>query len=328
MYAKTGKGKLPTWQKDENQNNPSLYLPSDGLVDAVNIALTLGQPLMLTGEPGTGKTQLAFHIAHFFGLGKPLRFNSQTTSTATDLFYTYDALGHFQYNQNSDVILNDAALEQKFIRYNALGAAIIANEQKVVLIDEIDKAPRDLPNNVLAAIEDLEFSVPQINQVYKADKTKRPIIIITSNSEKNLPDAFLRRVVYFHIDFPDTDILLNILALKSLNFDDLKGKSDSEIDKIKANEQTKLEPLVAHFESIRNGLKLKKQPATAELIFWMQFLKKSNFEVSKLADVNSLSDKEKSILLTSYSVLAKNKDDLELLKGNLGSGNSRRKRRR
>ena len=256
-----------------------------------------------------------------------MRFNSQTTSTATDLFYTYDALGHFQYNQNSDIALNEDAIEQKFINYNALGAAIIANERKVVLIDEIDKAPRDLPNNVLAAIEDLEFSVPQINKTYKADKAKRPIIIITSNSEKNLPDAFLRRVVYFHIDFPDTDTLLSILALKSLDASVFEGKPIAEVESIKSKEQDKLKPLVAHFESIRNGLKLKKQPATAELIFWMKFLQKSGFEVSKLADVGNISDTEKNILLTSYSVLAKNKDDLELLKGNMGSGGRKRRRR-
>jgi MoxR-like ATPase len=329
MYAKTGKGKLQTWQDNENQNNPSLYLPSDGLVDAVNVALTLGQPLMLTGEPGTGKTQLAFHIAHFFDLGKPLRYNAQTTSTATDLFYTYDALGHFQYNQNHDKALTNDELEEKFIHYNALGAAIIANNRKLVLIDEIDKAPRDLPNNVLAAIEDLEFSVPQINKTYKANKNERPIIIITSNSEKNLPDAFLRRVVYFHIDFPDAATLLSILALKSLNFNALKEKSDSEIEEIKANEQKRLQPLVEHFEHIRNDFKLKKLPATAELIFWMQFLQKSDFEVVNFANLNALSEKDRKTLLTSYSVLAKNKDDLELLKNGLGSGtsSSRKKRR-
>jgi MoxR-like ATPase len=329
MYAKTGKGKLQTWQDNENQNNPSLYLPSDGLVDAVNVALTLGQPLMLTGEPGTGKTQLAFHIAHFFDLGKPLRYNAQTTSTATDLFYTYDALGHFQYNQNHDKALTNDELEEKFIHYNALGAAIIANNRKLVLIDEIDKAPRDLPNNVLAAIEDLEFSVPQINKTYKANKNERPIIIITSNSEKNLPDAFLRRVVYFHIDFPDAATLLSILALKSLNFNALKEKSDSEIEEIKANERKRLQPLVEHFEHIRNDFKLKKLPATAELIFWMQFLQKSDFEVVNFANLNALSEKDRKTLLTSYSVLAKNKDDLELLKNGLGSGtsSSRKKRR-
>jgi MoxR-like ATPase len=329
MYAKTGKGKLQTWQDNENQNNPSLYLPSDGLVDAVNVALTLGQPLMLTGEPGTGKTQLAFHIAHFFDLGKPLRYNAQTTSTATDLFYTYDALGHFQYNQNNDKVLTNDELEEKFIHYNALGVAIIANERKLVLIDEIDKAPRDLPNNVLAAIEDLEFTVPQINKTYKANKKERPIIIITSNSEKNLPDAFLRRVVYFHIDFPEATTLLSILALKSLDFNDLKGKSDSEMEQTKVGEQQRLTPLVSHFEHVRNDFKLKKLPATAELIFWMQFLQKSSFDVANFADLNGLSEKDRKTLLTSYSVLAKNKDDLELLKGSLESGRStsRRKRR-
>jgi MoxR-like ATPase len=197
------------------------------------------------------------------------------------------------------------------------------------LIDEIDKAPRDLPNNVLAAIEDLEFTVPQINKTYKANKKERPIIIITSNSEKNLPDAFLRRVVYFHIDFPEATTLLSILALKSLDFNDLKGKSDSEMEQTKVGEQQRLTPLVSHFEHVRNDFKLKKLPATAELIFWMQFLQKSSFDVANFADLNGLSEKDRKTLLTSYSVLAKNKDDLELLKGSLESGRStsRRKRR-
>jgi MoxR-like ATPase len=329
MYAKTGNGQLTPWQNNENLNNPALYLPSDGIVDAVNVALTLGQPLLLTGEPGTGKTQLAYHLAHFFGLGKPLRFNAQTSSTATDLFYTYDALGHFQYNQNSAKVLTDEELEQKFIHYNALGAAIISEGRKVVLIDEIDKAPRDLPNNVLAAIEDLQFTVSQINKTYQAKTENRPIILITSNSEKNLPDAFLRRVVYYHIDFPSKEILLHILALKSVDVALLEGKTNTEIEAIKNAQQEKLKPLVEHFESIRNGLKLKKNPATAELIFWMQFLKQSNFDFEKLADIKSLSAADRTTLLTSYSVLAKNNDDLNILKGNLnGSLSSRRVSRR
>ncbi len=329
MYAKTGNGKLTPWQKNENLNNPALYLPADGLVDAVNVALTLGQPLLLTGEPGTGKTQLAYHLAHFFGLDKPLRFNAQTSSSATDLFYTYDALGHFQYNQNNSEVLTEKTLEDKFIHYNALGEAIISNGRKVVLIDEIDKAPRDLPNNVLAAIEDLRFTVPQINKTYEAKTENRPIILITSNSEKNLPDAFLRRVVYYHIDFPNTETLLHILALKSVDVNVLKGKSDAEIEGIKNEQQEKLKPLVEHFEGIRNGLKLKKKPATAELIFWMQFLKQSNFSFDKLANTAALSEADKTILLTSYSVLAKNSDDLEMLKANSGGkSNSKRSSRR
>lgn len=329
MYAKTGNGQLTPWQNNENLNNPALYLPSDGLVDAVNVALTLGQPLLLTGEPGTGKTQLAYHLAHFFGLDKPLRFNAQTSSAATDLFYTYDALGHFQYNQNNANVLTDEELEKKFIHYNALGEAIISEGRKVVLIDEIDKAPRDLPNNVLAAIEDLRFTVPQINKTYQAKTENRPIILITSNSEKNLPDAFLRRVVYYHIDFPNTETLLHILALKSVDVATLEGKTNAEIDTIKNTQQEKLKPLVAHFESIRDGLKLKKKPATAELIFWMQFLKQSNFAFEKFVDTSSLSMTERTILLNSYSVLAKNNDDLNLLKENLsGSSSSKRSSRR
>jgi MoxR-like ATPase len=329
MYAKTGNGQLTPWQNNENLNNPALYLPADGLVDAVNVALTLGQPLLLTGEPGTGKTQLAYHLAHFFGLDKPLRFNAQTSSAATDLFYTYDALGHFQYNQNNANVLTDEELEKKFIHYNALGEAIISDGRKVVLIDEIDKAPRDLPNNVLAAIEDLRFTVPQINKTYQAKTENRPIILITSNSEKNLPDAFLRRVVYYHIDFPNTETLLHILALKSVDVTTLERKTNTEIDRIKNTQEEKLKPLVTHFEGIRDGLKLKKKPATAELIFWMQFLKQSNFAFEKFVDTSSLSMTERTILLNSYSVLAKNNDDLNLLKENLsGSSSSKRISRR
>ena len=101
IYKKDGQAALPDFQANAKLNDPALYIPSDALVDAVNVALSLGQPLLLTGEPGTGKTQLAYHIAQYFQLKEPLVFNAQTTSTATDLFYKYDALGHFQYNQNN-----------------------------------------------------------------------------------------------------------------------------------------------------------------------------------------------------------------------------------
>ena len=295
LYKREGQAQLPDFILNEKLNDPTLYAPSTALKDAVNVSLMLGQPLLVTGEPGTGKTQLAFHIAHFFGLGEPLIFNAQTTSKAKDLFYTYDALGHFQYNQNNKAILTQQDIEKKFIQYNALGMAIRKNQRMVVLIDEIDKAPRDLPNDILYAIEHLQFEVKEINQRFQAKPKHRPIIIITSNSEKNLPDAFMRRVVYHHINFPSPEELLLILS-----------------NKIDGFVMTDLKRIIDHFYKIRN-LHLKKPPSTAELIYWALLLKKIGFSVAKL---DGLMDMEsRSRLLMTYSVLAKNKDDLELLAG-------------
>ena len=297
IYGKSGQAALPDFQNNPKLNDPALYIPSDALIDAVNVALSLGQPLLLTGEPGTGKTQLAYHIAHYFGLGSPLVFTAQTSSTAMDLFYKYDALGHFQYNQNSKDPLSIEALEDRFIRYNALGEAIRTQKRAVVLIDEIDKAPRDLPNDVLFAIEKLKFRVPELDKSYESIPNLRPIIILTSNSEKNLPDAFLRRVIYYHIPFPSAEDLLKILNSKTTGI--------PEADMAKA---------IAHFGEIRD-MKLKKSPATAELIFWVLLLQNIGFPMSKIG--GTLSDAEKEMLRMSYSVLAKNKEDLMSLKDNL-----------
>ena len=293
LYRKQGKAELPGFSINENLNDPNLYTPSNALRDAVNVSLVLGQPLLVTGEPGTGKTQLAYHIAHFFDLGDPLVFNAQTTSTANDLFYTYDALGHFQYNQNYKEILSAEEIEARFIRYNALGEAIRQNRRMLVLIDEIDKAPRDLPNDILFAIENLSFKVTEINRSFQANSSNRPVIIITSNSEKNLPDAFMRRVVYHHIKFPNPEELLLILSRKT---DDIPLKD--------------LKNVIDYFYQIRN-LKLRKSPSTAELIYWILLLQKMDFDFAKLG--KPLSYEERNQLLSSYSVLAKNKEDLEIL---------------
>lgn len=272
-------------------------MPSQGLIDAVNVALALGLPLLLTGEPGTGKTQLAHHIAWIFKLGKPLIFNAQTSSTVKDIFYKYDALGHFQYSQTNSEVLSPEAIENRFVTYHSLGKAIKENKRFVVLMDEIDKAPRDLPNDILAALEDLAFDVSEIGKSYQASEANKPIIIMTSNSEKNLPDAFLRRVAFYHIPFPDATQLLEILKTKT------SGLSTANLSAI-----------ITHFENIRATADLRKKPATAELIHWALLLQKLKFDTNKLNSSEKLSEKEREQLLISYAVLAKTKEDLASLK--------------
>ncbi len=297
IYSNADKGVLTHIQPNDKLNDPQLYVPSKGLMAAVNVALQLNQPLLLTGEPGTGKTQLAHHIAYHFDLGAPLIFNAQTTSQAKDLFYRYDALAHFQFAQTQKEPLTDEEVERRFIRYHGLGKAIQSNRKAVVLLDEIDKAPRDFPNDILAAIENLEFEVPEIGKPpYKATAGNRPIIIMTSNSEKNLPDAFLRRVAYFNISFPEKEELMRIVSSK------VEGYNAQQLD-----------ALIAHFEEIRSGktVKMRKNPATAELINWVSLLKKGNFPAEKINDPEDLSKDERAFLIQSYSVLAKNRDDLK-----------------
>lgn len=289
---------LPDFSPNPELNNPALYEPQPELVDAVNVALSLGLPLLLTGEPGTGKTELAKHLAWHFQLGELLRLNVQTTSSSNDLFYRYDALAHFQYSQNNPTALSTAELEQRFIRYQALGTAIVAQSRRVVLLDEIDKAPRDLPNDVLAALEELSFYVPEINKTYTADPANRPVIVMTSNSEKNLPDAFLRRVAYHHITFPGPERLLAIVNAKVPGF-----------------AKDKLTYLVEHFSDIRDdsSLKLQKKPATAELIQWAYFLHSVGFDPAQL-EHGKLDAEAKRVLNASYAVLAKTREDLSALR--------------
>ncbi len=286
----------PSHEKLIAMDDPKGYVADRGLRDAVNVALVLGQPLLVTGEPGTGKTQLAGSIAHELDLDRPLVFRTKTTSNSKDLFYRYDALRHFH---DANVIKKEQSLKvEDYISYEALGLAIMyalpgmdKPRRSVVLIDEVDKAPRDFPNDILNEIEEFSFTVSETGKTFKADEKYRPIVLLTSNSEKNLPDAFLRRCVFYNIPAPSHTQLLEIVR-----------------NRLKLSDQFVpfVDPLVTHFEEIRN-LALKKKPATAELLAWIGVLNKMH------ANNNSLEPGKSEALAFTYSILAKNKEDSELM---------------
>lgn len=284
---------LPVFQPITKMSAPGGYYASPALRDAVNVAIALGQPLLLTGEPGTGKTQLAFSLAYELGVGVPYIFNTKTTSIAKDLFYRYDSLAHFR-----DVQLKDRSLVdiRQYISHEALGKAILESKDKrtVVLIDEIDKAPRDLPNDVLNEFENMEFEIKETGEKFTANKANRPILILTSNSEKNLPDAFLRRCIYYHIPFPDRETLMEIIRRRLT-------LSDTFVS-------TMLEDAVNHFMQIRTARGLRKPPATSELLAWIHILDENKI------NLNANIPEEIHKLAMSYSVLAKNKEDLAKLR--------------
>jgi MoxR-like ATPase len=302
---------VPPFEQTTELCDPAGYLADEGLRDAVNVALALGQPLLVTGEPGTGKTQLAASLAYELGLPSPLVFHTKTTSTARDLFYRYDALGHFHDAQ----FRKEEARAEDYIAYEALGLAILlsmpppdANPslpahlrdlgpvRSVVLVDEIDKAPRDLPNDVLNEIDNMSFTVRETGRTFSADQSYRPIVVLTSNSEKNLPDAFLRRCVFYHIAFPDRARLAKIVRRRL--------RLDSSFT------PQMLEHALEHFEKIRD-LTLKKKPATAELLAWLKILDRRRI------DVGSLQRGEAEALTFTYAILSKSKEDQDMIVRNL-----------
>jgi MoxR-like ATPase len=204
----------PIGQAPASLTDPAAYRPSDDARNAVNVALLMGMPLLVSGEPGSGKTQLGYSVAHELGLETPELFVTKSTSQARDLFYHYDAIGHFHAAQTKK-----AAEAEPYIRLQALGRAIerarppeqrlrLASSEplgerrrSLVIVDEIDKAPRDFPNDLLHEVEDLRFAIPEISEYSPTalEDAYRPILIITTNSEQLLPEPFLRRCAFVHL---------------------------------------------------------------------------------------------------------------------------------
>jgi MoxR-like ATPase len=300
--------------------NPEQYILDDGLKRAVETALRFNQPLLLTGEPGTGKTQLAYKVAkdlsdqtnRRFG-EKPLRFNTKTTSKASDLFYIYDALGHFQQANLKDASQTKIKNTAEFIELQALGKAIVlANPQlnyvgkfnfempaqamsSVVLIDEVDKAPRDFTNDILNEIEDREFSIKeQDNFKVKMDNQngQRVLVIMTSNSEKNLPEAFLRRCVFYHIPSPGPARLKEIVKMHLLSSDRIPDET--------------LQKLADTFWELRKKV-TRKAPATAEFVAFSRILEVEGVLDQPIDDI-------KGLFKDNLALLIKTKEDMEAVK--------------
>lgn len=282
---------------------PEGYRTHPALIDAVNVALAIGQPLLVTGEPGCGKTELGNYVAWALDLGKAIRFDTKSTMTSRDLFYQFDTLGRFHAAQTK----GDTD-PRKFIAYQALGLAIlyakepaavtgVVNERfvhpgprrSVVLIDEVDKAPRDVPNDLLAEVENMRFFIPELDTTVEADPAMRPILVITSNSEKALPDAFLRRCVYYHIPFPADDDLKEIVAAR---IPALPKESDLLGDAL---------TLFAFVRSPRQ--RLRKNPGSAELLNFLLALRDRGY-----GPADSLRG-SKDWLDTAQSTLFKTQED-------------------
>ena len=269
---------------DNKFESTSTYVATDDLTLAVNAAVTLERPILIKGEPGTGKTQLALEVAS--SLGKPLyEWHIKSTTKAQQGLYEYDAVARLRDSQLGDDRVHDIS---NYIVRGKVWEAFECEEPPVLLIDEIDKADIEFPNDLLQELDRMEFFVYETKQLIKA--VHRPIIIITSNNEKELPDAFLRRCFFHYIKFPDQDTMRNIV---DVHFPDLKKSLLSEA--------------LNAFYKVRDVPGLKKKPSTSELLDWIKLLLAEDIPLEALRTEGT-----RKIIPPLYGALLKNEQDVHL----------------
>ena len=260
------------------------YIATEDLMTAVNAAVTVGRPLLIKGEPGTGKTLLAGEIAK--SLGKPLfEWHIKSTTKARQGLYEYDAVARLRDSQLGDDRVHDI---NNYIIKGKLWEAFTSGEQAVLLIDEIDKADIEFPNDLLQELDRMEFFVYETQQLVKA--VHRPIVIITSNNEKELPDAFLRRCFFHYIRFPDHDVMEKIV---NVHFPDIKKRL--------------LQEALESFFDLREIPGLKKKPSTSELLDWIKLLLAEDMSAEDLREENN-----RKVVPKLYGALLKNEQDVHL----------------
>ncbi len=260
------------------------YVATDDLKVAVNAAIALQRPLLVKGEPGTGKTVLALEVGR--ALGAPIiEWHIKSTTKAQQGLYEYDAVSRLRDSQLGDARVKDIA---NYIRRGKLWDAFVMDERPVLLIDEIDKADIEFPNDLLQELDRMEFYVYETGETVKA--TNRPIVIITSNNEKELPDAFLRRCFFHYIKFPDEETMQAIVAV---HFPNLKGRLVSEAMRI--------------FYALRDVPGIKKKPSTSELLDWIKLLLNEDISPETLRETDA-----RKLIPPLHGALLKNEQDVHL----------------
>jgi MoxR-like ATPase len=260
------------------------YVATDDLKVAVNASITLERPLLIKGEPGTGKTVLAQEVAR--AIGAPLiEWHIKSTIKAQQGLYEYDAVSRLRDSQLGDERVKDVS---NYIKRGKLWEAFTNDVRPVLLIDEIDKADIEFPNDLLQELDRMEFFVYETGETIRA--TKRPIVMITSNNEKELPDAFLRRCFFHYIKFPDPETMK---AIVDVHFPDLKGRLVSEALKI--------------FYDMREVPGLKKKPSTSELLDWIKLLLNEDIGPETLRETDP-----RKLIPPLHGALLKNEQDVHL----------------